>query len=102
MPTEQHVIEFEGGRFLVELDHDNALKLLSDSGIGLPAIPAGSNSAWAHFKTRDGRLAAVITQTGFEERETDLGRGVSGATVIICLERQDAQSLNRCIDYFLS
>ena len=51
MPAEQHVIEFEGGRFLVELDHGNALKLLTDSGKVLPAIPAGANTAWEHFKT---------------------------------------------------
>jgi hypothetical protein len=102
MPTEHHVIEFEGGQFLVELDHDNALKLLSDSGKVLPAIPAEANTAWEHFRTNDGRLAAVIMQTGIEERETDLGRGVSGATVIVCLDSQGADSLNRCIAYFLS
>jgi hypothetical protein len=102
MPTEQHVIEFEDGRFLVELDHDNALKLLSESGKVLPVTPAGANTAWEHFKTHDSRLAAVIMQTGIEERETDLGRAVSGATVIVCLDSQGADSLNRCIAYFLS
>jgi hypothetical protein len=102
MPTENHIIEFEGSRFWVELDHDNALKLLAESGKVLPAIPTGANTAWEHFKTNDGRRAAVIMQIGIEEHETDLGRGVSGATIIVCLDSQGADSLNRCIGYFLS
>jgi hypothetical protein len=86
MATENHIIEFEGSRFWVELDHDNALKLLAESGKVLPAIPAGANTAWEHFKTNDGRRAAVIMQIGIEENETDLGHGVSGATIIVCLD----------------
>lgn len=56
MPTEHHVIEFEASRFLVELDHDSALKLLSNSGAVLPAIPADANTTWELFRTGDGRL----------------------------------------------
>lgn len=56
MPTEHHVIEFEASRFLVELDHDSALKLLSNSGAVLPAIPPDANTTWELFRTGDGRL----------------------------------------------
>jgi hypothetical protein len=102
MPAEHHTIEFEGGRFLVELDHDSCLKLLADSGAALPAIPVGMNTIWAHFRTREGQFAAVIVQKEFEERETDMAREVNGASVYVCLDGQDAAVLDRCVDYFLS
>ena len=76
MPTEHHVIEFEGGQFLVELDHDNALKLLSDSGKVLPAIPAGANALSERLRTNDGRLAAVIMQTGSKNTRPTGPRGI--------------------------
>ena len=52
--------------------------------MSLPAIAAGANTIWEHFETPEGQLAAVIVQTGIEERETDLSREVSGATAIVC------------------
>lgn len=69
--------------------------------MSLPAIAAGANTIWEHFETPEGQLAAVIVQTGIEERETDLSREVSGATAIVCLDSQNADSLDRCIARFL-
>jgi hypothetical protein len=98
---EHHTIESEGGRFLVELDTDTCLQLLSDSGAALPALPAGKNTVWAHFRTIEGRRAAVIVQAWIEETETDFGREVNGASVIVCLDDQGPDSLDRFVDYLL-
>lgn len=49
-----------------------------------PAIPAGCNTAWWRFETRDGRPALVIRQSGFTRAR---GEGeVNGISVAVALD----------------
>jgi hypothetical protein len=38
-----------------------------------PPISKGVNTYWEIFTTAEGKAAAIFQQTGFEERETDMG-----------------------------
>lgn len=98
MSPEQYTVQYNGRRYAVVLDTENAEKILRDAGRAIPAIPKGFNTHWEIFHTVEGQLAAFLQQIGFEERETDMGREVNGALVYICLDDQSVEELDQFVE----
>jgi hypothetical protein len=101
MDSDSCTIQFEGRRLFLEMDTNSALKIAREAQVGIDSIPRGANTYWQIFTTADGKLAALLQQIGFEERETDLGLEINGAMAVVGLDGQTEEDLDRYLDWSL-
>jgi hypothetical protein len=101
MASDSYAIQFEGRRLFLEMDTDSALQIAREAHVAIDSIPRGANTYWQIFATADGKLAALLQQSGFEERETDLGLEINGAMAVVGLDGQTQEDLDRYLDWTL-
>ena len=77
----------------IELDHEKALRILTDAGGSLPSVPPGCNTALTAFATVDGLPAVAVNQSGFAPHRSDNEEQVNGLSVFVAIEGGDQETL---------
>lgn len=75
-------------RVLAALNHADALAILRDAGVSAPAMAAGKNTVWKHFRTVDGLPAIAVNQSGFARELKDNEEEVNGLCVFIAPDNE--------------
>jgi hypothetical protein len=78
------------------MDTESALQIAREAHVAVDPIPRGMNTYWQIFTTADGKLAALLQQSGFEERETGLGLEVNGTMAVVAFDQAKRISINTC------
>ena len=98
---ETFAVDYQGVRFFVANDTESALEILAAAGRPLPPIPKGVNTYLEIFTTAEGKAAAIFQQTGFDERETDMGSEVNGPMIVVGLDGQNAADIDHFLEFLL-